>query len=185
MQVPKHPEIGILGVNAGAMGIRDSTGIGIEWHIDSAPGGGNLRKKLKDGTEVKSTVTLGCATLIYSVMAPEEGGQTLFAHGGILYEMLDEELQKKAEEAVVRYRGRAGKLEDAVMGEGGTKIVDDDKITTRLPLVRTHPVTGRKCIWATPRFMESVEGLSVADSREFVSQCMRPGTDPEHVYVHK
>ena len=80
---------------------------------------------------------------------------------------------------------RRSKLEDAVMGEGGTKIVDDDKITTRLPLVRTHPVTGRKCIWATPRFMESVEGLSVADSREFVSQCMRPGTDPEHVYVHK
>ena len=71
--VPKHPEIGILGVNAGAMGIKDSTGIGIEWHIDSAPGGGNVRKKLEDGTEVKSTVTLGCATVIYSVMAPEEG----------------------------------------------------------------------------------------------------------------
>ena len=64
MQVPKHPEIGILGVNAGAMGIKDSTGIGIEWHIDSAPGGGNLRKKLKDGTEVKSTVTLRGETLL-------------------------------------------------------------------------------------------------------------------------
>ena len=37
-QVPKHPEIGILGVNAGALGIKDSTSIGIEWHIDSAPG---------------------------------------------------------------------------------------------------------------------------------------------------
>ena len=185
VQVPKHPAIGILGVNAGAMGIRDSTAIGIEWHIDSAPGGGNVRKKLEDGTEVKSTVTLGCATVIYSVMAPDEGGETLFAHGGVLYDLLDEDRQKEAEEAVVRYRGRGGKLEDAVMGEGGTKIIDDDKITTRLPLVRTHPTTGRKCIWATPRFMESVEGLSVEDSRELVSQCMQPGTAPEHVYVHK
>eukprot|EP01050_Picozoa_sp_SAG11_P003900 SAG11_NODE_234_length_11857_cov_15.265776_4_plen_186_part_00 len=167
------------------MGIKDSTGIGIEWHIDSAPGGGHVRKKLEDGTEVKSMVTLGCATVIYSVMAPDQGGETLFAHGGVLYDLLDGNLQKKAEEAVVRYRGFGGKLEDAVMDEGGTKIVDDDKITTRLPLVRTHPTTGRKCIWATPRFMESVENLSVDDSRELVSQCMRSGTSPEHVYIHK
>lgn len=167
------------------MGIKDSTSIGIEWHIDSAPGSGHVRKKLKDGTEVKSSVTLGCATLIYSVMAPEQGGETLFAHGGVLYDLLHEEMQLKAMAAVVRYRGRPGKLEDAVMGEGGTKIIDDDKITIRLPLVRTHPTTGRKCIWATPRFMESVEGLSVEESRELVSRCMQPGTAPEHVYVHK
>ena len=138
--VPKHPEIGILGVNAGAIGIQDSTAIGVEWHIDSAPGGGNVRKKLKDGTEVKSTTTLGCATVIYSVMAPERGGETLFAHGGVCYDLLPRELQEKAEAATVRYRkGGGGKLEDAVMGEGGTKIVDDDKLTNRLPLVRTHP----------------------------------------------
>jgi alpha-ketoglutarate-dependent taurine dioxygenase len=151
----------------------------------SGAGGGNVRKKLKDGTEVKSSVTLGCATLIYSVMAPEQGGETLFAHGGVLYDLLPEELQHKALAATVRYRGRSGKLEDAVMGEGGTKIIDDDKITTRLPLVRSHPTTGRKCIWATPRFMESVEGLSVEESRELVSRCMQPGTAPGHVYVHK
>jgi hypothetical protein len=71
------------------------------------------------------------------------------------------------------------------MGNGGTKIVDDDKITTRLPLVRTHPANGRKCVWATPRFMESVEDLSVEASRDLVSACMMPGTEPENVYVHK
>ena len=95
------------------------------------------------------------------------------------------------------------------MGEGGTKIVDDDKLTNRLPLVRTHPSTGRKCIWVTPRFMESIEGLSVDESRELVSrhdiagiwvaffsrcqrhrcpqvsQCMVPGTSPENAIVHK
>lgn len=180
-----HPEIGILGVNATAMGIEDSTSIGIEWHIDSAPGGGNVRKKLGDGTEVKSTVTLGCATVIYCVAAPEEGGETLFAHGGVMWGLLDGETQAQAEGAVVRYGGRSGKLEDAVMGNSGTKIVDDDKITTRLPLVRTHPTNGRKCVWATPRFMESVEGLSVEASRDLVSACMMPGTEPDMVYVHK
>ena len=44
---------------------------------------------------------------------------------------------------------------------------------------------GRKCIWATPRFMESIEGLSVEASRDLVSDCMQPGTDPAHVYIHK
>jgi alpha-ketoglutarate-dependent taurine dioxygenase len=106
--VPDHPEIGILGVNAKAMGIQDSTSIGIEWHIDSAPGGGNMRKKLADGTEVKSTVTLGCATVIYCVSAPEEGGETLFAHGGVMYDLLDEETRALAEASMVRYRGRSG-----------------------------------------------------------------------------
>ena len=43
--------------------------------------GVQIRKKLKDGTEAVSALTLGCATVIYSVAAPEEGGQTLFAHG--------------------------------------------------------------------------------------------------------
>ena len=48
-----------------------------------------------------------------------------------------------------------------------------------------HPSTGRKCIWVTPRFMESIEGLSVDESRELVSQCMVPGTSPENAIVHK
>ena len=64
-------------------------------------GGGNVRKKLKDGTEVKSSVTLGCATLIYSVMAPERGGETLFAHGGVLYDLLPEELARDSEASIV------------------------------------------------------------------------------------
>ena len=102
-----------------------------------------------------------------------------------MYDLLRPEVQQQAEATTVRYRGRGGKLEDAVMGNGGTKIVDDDKITTSLPLVRTHPKTGRKCIWATPRFMESCEGLSVEASRDLVSDCMQPGTDPSHVYIHK
>jgi hypothetical protein len=104
----------------------------------------------------------------------------------VCYDLLEPELQRRAEGVVVRYPGRSfGKLEDAVMGSGGTKIVDDEKITDRMPLVRTNPANGRKCIWATPRFMESIEGMSVADSREFVSSTIQPGTSPEHVYVHR
>ena len=41
-QVPGHPEIGILGINAEPLGLKDSTSIGVEWHIDSAPGGGTV-----------------------------------------------------------------------------------------------------------------------------------------------
>jgi hypothetical protein len=96
--VPKHPEVSILGVNCEAMGLSDSTSIGIEWHSDSAPGGGHVWARhpgrvagatsttptptsgsRQRGSKIKSTHTLGCATVIYCVLAPEEGGETLFA----------------------------------------------------------------------------------------------------------
>jgi hypothetical protein len=86
-------------------------------------------------------------------------------------------------------RARAGRGAELTVGwllpgicQGGTKIMDDEKIATVLPLVRAHPVTGRRCLNVTPRFMQCVEGMAVEESRELISQCMLPGTAPEHVY---
>lgn len=185
--VAEHPEIAVLGINCGAYGVEDSTAIGIEWHVDSAPGE-VVREQSGDGKELVSTLTLGCATIMHCILAPQEGGETLFASGAVCYDLLPAELKVRADSATVRYADYIENPSELEFTPDGTKLVDsraNAKTVQCLPLVRTHPSTGRKCVWATPRFMESVEGLSVDESRDLVSQCMRLGTAPEHVYVHK
>jgi taurine dioxygenase len=124
---------------------------------------------------------------MHCIVAPQAGGETLFASGALCYDLLGSALRARADVAVVRYSDYSDDSAKLEFTCGGTKLADAGaaKVIQRLPLVRVHPTTGRKSIWATPRFVESVEGLSVEDSRELVSQCMRPGTEPAHVYVHK
>ena len=53
------------------------------------------------------------------------------------------------------------------------------------PVVLTHPVTGRKALYADPTTLVSIEGLSEADNARVLPILFEAGGSPDLVYRHK
>ncbi len=50
----------------------------------------------------------------------------------------------------------------------------------RHPIVRTHPVTGRRCVFVNPIFTRSVEGLEEAESQALLKRLYQEIEVPEY-----
>ena len=53
------------------------------------------------------------------------------------------------------------------------------------PVVLTHPITGRKALYADPTTLVSIEGLSEADNARVLPILFEAGGSPDLVYRHK
>lgn len=53
------------------------------------------------------------------------------------------------------------------------------------PLIRTHPETGRKAIYIHPGKVAKIDGMTVAESHEFVDELMEQVIQPDVIYRHK
>ena len=94
---------------------------------------------------------------------PDSGGDTMFASGYAAYEALSEPVKalvsglKAWNESAHVHRDRfgdAGKLRDG----------DDSYPSSLHPIVRTHPVTGRKALFVNENFTTRIEGLNKNES---------------------
>jgi len=162
--------------------------LGYEWHTD---GGG--------------------ATLLYCERAPESPPRTtLFASGAAAYEALPPDRRMEAETVLVCYSTRFVTGDTATIDyEAGVRMTPNGlrlaeparsdavrghrgKAAHDRPLVRTHPPTGRRVLWASPKNMDHLEiggrALSVERSRATLEELLRYGTATEEtalVYEHR
>ncbi len=139
-------------------------------------------------------------------------GATAFVSGRQAFRLLPEELQDKALRMRVHYRAHPF-MATYHLGNtrNGLRVVDPqaeekfeqgqdaagmpiaDPAAKVYPLVWTCPVTGEKALMAHPRCMHHLEEtgkhdprhLGVVESKYVLEKFMRPGIDPEYVYVHK
>ena len=100
------------------------------------------------------------ATLLYSLEVPEEGGDTLFSSQHLAYDELDSNLKSKLFDKKAVH-SNAGVL----MLSGG----DPKKAkTVEHPIFREHPETGRKALYVTEAFVQSIKGLESKESQEIL-----------------
>lgn len=110
-------------------------------------------------------------TLLYGEQVPPVGGDTVYASMERAWEMLSPALQRFLEPLTAIHSAR-----DAYDPKttGDAKYKGETAITYRMsdaiydevehPVVRTHPVTGRKSLYVNPMFTDRIVGLSRPES---------------------
>lgn len=114
-------------------------------------------------TERRSSVTM-----LYSEQAPREGGETQFADLAAAYDALEESTRQRIEDLVVEHRHGV-----SISARPGDHVPIppknwDQSYTVRHRLVRRHPITGRKTLYAISGTPQGIVGMPVAEAVELL-----------------
>ncbi len=131
------------------------------------------------------------ATLLRSEVVPPVGGDTYFADGRRAYDDLSETLKKlleplRAVHSARRSYGTQGVFAAETEARTMKIIVSEeaDKALTH-PLVRTHPVTGRKALYISPVYTVGIEGMTEKEGQAILTFLFAHMIQPEYIYQHK
>jgi taurine dioxygenase len=115
--------------------------------------------------------------------AGEPLGGTMFVSSGHAYDALSQAVKDRIENLTALH----SYLNPAQKGKGPSyrSSTSEDIPPVSQPVVRRHPITGRKCLFVNEQYAYRVEGMSEADSRELLSYLCAHATRPEVSYTHR
>ena len=125
------------------------------------------------------------ATLLYAMETPSHGGDTLFANTAVAYEALSEGMRKVLDpligvnSAELKYGGGRSAMHKKI---GGMKVHDTDsadQYVSEHPVVRTHPETGRKSLYASRSHTTHFKGMTEEESAPLLGFLYQHQIKPE------
>lgn len=127
-------------------------------------------------------------SLLYALEIPPAGGDTMFANMYRAYEALSEPMK--------RFLGGLEAVHDYSHAYDTyfSKLKERPPLTPELrakappvrhPVVRTHPVTGRKCLFVSAGFTTGFAGMPAEESRPILEFLFHHCVRPEFVYRHR
>ena len=160
-----HPEMNVISnIKAGGVpigGLGDGEAI---WHADM--------------TYVERPPM---AAILYAIEIPPAGGDTYWANMVLAYETLAKPLKQRID-------GREA-VHDATYNSAGVmrkgyKEVTDPRTApgARHPLVRTHPETGRRCLFLGRRRNSYIVGLGLEESEKLLDALWAHATQPRFTF---
>lgn len=167
-QVPGHPEVTRLSniyENGQAIGLLEA---GQYWHTD----------------RVYDALPNGYAFL-HAVEVPHDNagrplGSTLYVNTAFAWDALDPAMQQRlaglrATHHLARNRGKHAKAYESF----------EDKLPpVAHPVMRTHPVTGRKCLYVNEQYTTGIVGMAEAEARPLIDALCAHITRPEFIHTH-
>lgn len=134
---------------------------------------------------------------LYALEVPHDAagvalGDTLFASTSAAYDALPEETRRRIDGLKVlnSYRIFTERKARQEMGDGGKKTQAEreknkDSVPDVIhPLVRTHPRTGRKCLYVSGPLSVGIVGMPEAEADELLDMLREHMTQPRFVYRH-
>ena len=131
------------------------------------------------------------ATILRSQVTPPVGGDTLFCDGARAYEALSPTMQAmlaplQAIHSAVRPYGPQGSYARETAARTLQIISSKAAEASRThPLVRTHPVTGRKALFISPVYTIGIEGLSEPEANAILGFLFKHMVQDTFVYRHR
>jgi len=122
------------------------------------------------------------ATTLYAVEVPSEGGETYFTNAHLAYDALPEALRARC--AGLRAEN-AYKYDSPNRQHKVTDWWEPDAQRAAHPVIRTHPVTGRKAIFVNRLMTDFIVGLERDESRALLEELYSYVEDPRILYQHK
>jgi taurine dioxygenase len=169
--LPEHPEIFVVSNVKEGGKLKGAVYAGQFWHSDLS----YMKKP-----------SLGSLLLCHEM--PAVGGDTMWANMYMAYETLSEPMQafigglKAVHDYSHAYDTYFAKLPDR------PPLTPEQRAKTppvTHPMVRTHPVTGRKALYVNPGFTKGIVGMPEEESRPILDFLHRHSTRPEFTYRHK
>lgn len=169
--LPGHPEIFVVSNVKEDGKLKGAVYAGQYWHSDLSY------------TEKPS---MGSLLLCHEM--PETGGDTIWASMYLAYETLSEVMKsflgglKAVHDYSHAYDTYFAHLKDR------PPLTPEQRAKTppvEHPMVRTHPVTGRKALYVNPGFTRGIVGMPREESQPILELLFRHSMRPEFVYRHK
>jgi taurine dioxygenase len=147
----------------------DTSYVGEDWHTD---------------TTMCAEPPMGA--ILYGIDVPPYGGDTMFANQYLAYEALSPTMKKLLDglRAVHSDIGIAGPQASRNKLRS-TKNRDDDgwrETRSTHPIVRTHPETGRKCLFVNASYTVGIEGMTAAEGKALLDFLLEHGHRPEFTF---
>jgi taurine dioxygenase len=175
--LPGHPEILVISnivENGAPIGLADAGRVAV-WHTD---------------TSYMKAPSAGSA--LYAIEIPHDAagealGDTLFTSTFAAYDALPEKMKRRLEGLKAVHHMTKGYDGDA--DAPATRIKYDTSQRTAIPdqahpIIRTHPATGRKCIYINKLCVTHIDGMPDSESAALLEEIYAHCTRPEFIYRH-
>ena len=124
-------------------------------------------------------------TMLYSIVVPKVGGDTLFANQYAAYDDLRAAMKKYIKNLIgLHHYGNRDDLNEASRTVASV-LTDEQKNRmnwVRHPLVRPHPVTGRKALYAVSGSSFGIEGMPDDKAVALLDELKAHATQPKYLY---
>jgi taurine dioxygenase len=127
------------------------------------------------------------ATMLYSLEVPKVGGNTLFADQYGAYDGLSEAMKKRIETLVGIHHYGNRKVADEMSRTAASPLTDEQKAKMPLithPIVRPHPVTGRKALYAVSGSSYGIVGMPGDEALALLDELAAHATQAKFVHSH-
>ena len=145
-------------------------------------------------TDLSFCETVGLATVLHALKVPhdEDGnplGGTQFANMHAAYDDLPGALKRRLADATATHHFEKYWEELRRLPGSRRAPLNDDQRRRRppisQPLFPTHPVTGRKVLYANPGYVARIDGLPPDESAAILAELFAHQQRPEYVYTHR
>lgn len=174
---PKHPDIFVVS------NVKDEAGR----HVGAYDAGRYWH------TDLSYMAVPSRGSVLYAIEIPHDDdgkplGDTLWAGTAVAYDGLSASMKKRIENLKAEFslENRHKKL----VADGDANAVLDDKHKASAPpvvhkVVRTHPVTGRKCIYVNEGQTSRILDIPEDESRDLLKELWSESTKTDYIYRHK
>ena len=131
------------------------------------------------------------ATILHSKVVPPVGGDTLFVDAARAYEALSPTMQRMLAPLQAVHSARQSYGTKGVFSKETEKrtlqIIVSEEADGSLthPLVRTHPVTGRKALFVSPVYTVGIADLTPEEAKAILAFLFGHLTQEQFIYRHK
>ena len=121
-------------------------------------------------------------SILHGVSIPEKGGDTLFASMSAAYEGLSDKMQSLLSGLTATHDFSYGFRESLEEPGGSERLADmvAENPSVEHPVIRTHPISGKKSIFVNSLFTVRIKGMQPKESRALLDFLYSHVTTPEY-----
>ncbi len=124
------------------------------------------------------------ASILYARELPSDGGDTLFANMYLAYETLSDGMKHLLDRLIAvhsarRAYGPSGQFRHQKLAAMTITNSAEAQATVKHPVVRTHPETGRKCLYVNPVYTVALKDMTARESRPLLDYLHGHAVRPE------